>query len=414
MDYSAEVSESLVSVREVPSGGGLSLVRGILTAGVNCGIKKNKKDLAIIYSETVCTAAGVFTINPFRAAPVIVSESHLQNSLAQAIVVNSGNANACTGAAGLEDAEKMADITADALHISSDKVIVASTGMIGQRLPMDKIRDGILAASAKLSNSADSQEAAEAIMTTDTFLKSVAVEMDLSGRKVYLAGIAKGAGMIKPNMATMLSFLCTDAAIEPKLLNKALRQAVDQSFHAITIDGDTSTNDMVIILANGLAHNTCLAEENDPDFARFQDAMNHVTLKLAKMIVRDGEGARKFVEITVRRARDREEARQIAFAVAESPLVKTSFSAGRCMWGRILAAVGYAGIPIEPDKIDVFYGPVQVVSKGLGTGKDAEANTIMEAKELQITIDLDLGREEAKIYTCDLSTEYVTINMGYS
>jgi len=412
MDYSVEVKEDLTSVREKVDAG-LSLVRGILTAGVSCGIKKNKKDLAIIYSEVECTAAGVFTINPFRAAPVIVSEAHLQDSRAQAIIANSGSANACTGAQGLEDARNMAAIGAEALHIASNRIIVASTGMIGRRLPMDKIRDGILAASAKLSRDG-SAEAAEAIMTTDTFAKSAAVEFDLSGSRVNLAGIAKGAGMIKPNMATMLSFLCTDVSIEARLLNKALRQAVDQSFHAITIDGDTSTNDMVVILANGLAQNPCLMTEDSSDFARFQEALNYVTLKLAKMIVKDGEGATKFVEIKVKRARNRDEARQIAYSVAESPLVKTSFSGGRCMWGRILAAVGYSGIPVEPDKVSVFFGPVQVVSKGVGTGKEVEANGIMEGKEIQIVIDLDLGQEEATIYTCDLSTEYVNINMGYS
>ena len=398
---------------EILSDGGLSSVRGILTAGVSCGIKKDdKKDLAIIYSEKECTAAGVFTINPFRAAPVIVSEAHLQDSLAQAVIVNSGNANACSGPEGLKDAKEMAQIGASALKISSNRIIVSSTGMIGRRLPMDKIRQGIFAASAQLSRSVHG-EASEAIMTTDTFAKSVAVEMELCGQKVYLAGIAKGAGMIKPNMATMLSFLCTDASIEAPLLKKALQQAVDQSFHAITIDGDTSTNDMVILLANGLAQNTCLTEE-DSHFAAFQEALNFVTLQLARMIVRDGEGASKFVEIVVRKARSREEARQIAYSIAESPLVKTSFAGERCMWGRVLAAIGYSGIPVEPDCISLFYGPVQVVSKGTGTGREAETATMMQGKEIRITVDLNLGQEEARIYTCDLSREYVTINMGYS
>ncbi|MEW5801429.1 MAG: bifunctional glutamate N-acetyltransferase/amino-acid acetyltransferase ArgJ [bacterium] len=415
MEYPAEVNEineEPVSVSELLTDGGLTSVRGILTAGINCGIKKQKKDLAIIFSEKECTAAGVFTVNPFRAAPVIVSEAHLQSSRAQAIIVNSGNANACTGDAGLEDAEEMARIGASALEISSDKIIVSSTGMIGQRLPMDKIRQGIPAAALQLSRSVP-DEAVEAIMTTDTFPKSTAVEMDLSGHKAYLAGIAKGAGMIKPNMATMLSFLCTDVSIDAPMLKKALHRAVDESFHAITIDGDTSTNDMVIILANGLAGNTCLTEENS-DFATFQEALNLVTLKLAKMIVRDGEGATKLVEIRVRTARSCEEARKIAYTIAESPLVKTSFCAERCMWGRILAAIGYSGIPVEADKVDLFYGPVQVVSNGSGTGREAETATLMKDREIQITVDLNLGQKEARIYTCDLSKDYVNINMGYS
>ena len=412
MEYSVEATEDPALAGEILSDGGLSSVRGIKTCGISCGIKKDKKDLAIIYSEKECTAAGVFTINPFRAAPVIVSEVHLQDSVAQAIIVNSGNANACTGADGLKDAQEMAEIGASALQIPSDRIIVSSTGMIGKRLPMDNIRKGIFAASAQLSRSVHS-DAAEAIMTTDTFAKSVAVEIDLSGHKVCLAGIAKGSGMIKPNMATMLSFLCTDASIEAPLLKKAFRQAVDQSFHTITVDGDSSTNDMVILLANGLAQNTCLTEENS-DFVKFQEALNFVTLQLAKMIVRDGEGATKFVEIVVRKARSREEARQIAYTIAESPLVKTSFAGERCLWGRILAAIGYSGIPVEPDSIDLFYGPVQVVSKGTGTERESETATMMQGKEIRITVDLNLGQEVARIYTCDLSREYVTINMGYS
>ncbi|MGA1876316.1 MAG: bifunctional glutamate N-acetyltransferase/amino-acid acetyltransferase ArgJ [bacterium] len=392
--------------------GSLRSVRGIHTAAVSCGIKKGRKDLAVIYSEVEGNAAGVFTTNVFRAAPVLISEAHLQNLRAQAIVVNSGNANACTGTVGLENAREMARVTADALHLPSDRVIVSSTGMIGTQLPMDNIREGITRAARGLSRSGP-DEAVEAIMTTDTFPKSATVKIDLAGHEVFLSGIAKGAGMIKPNMATMLCFLCTDAAISPPLLKKALLWATDQSFHIISIDGDMSTNDMVILLANGLAQNNPITEE-DETFALFQEALNFVTLQLALMIVRDGEGATKCIEILVRGARSQGEARQIAYTIAESPLVKTAFHGERCLWGRILAAIGYSGISIIPDRVDLFYGPIQIVSKGAGTGQESAAVDILKQKEIKVVADLNLGYEEARVFTCDFSKDYVTINMGYS
>jgi len=392
--------------------GSLLSVRGIHTAAVSCGIKKDKKDLAVIYSEVEGNAAGVFTTNAFRAAPVLISEAHLQNSRAQAIVVNSGNANACTGTVGFENARETAKITADALHLPINKVIVASTGMIGIQLPMDRIREGVAKAARDLRRSVP-DESAEAIMTTDTFPKSVTVKINLPEHEVFLSGIAKGAGMIKPNMATMLCFLCTDAVISPRLLKKALLWATDQSFHVISIDGDMSTNDMVILLANGLAQNTPITEENDA-FSLFQEALNFVTLQLALMIVRDGEGATKCIEILVRGARNKGEAKQIAHTIAESPLVKTAFHGERCLWGRILAAIGYSGISIIPDRVNLFYGPVQIVSKGAGTGQESAALEILKQKEIKIMVDLNLGGGEARVFTCDFSKDYVTINMGYS
>ena len=390
----------------------LTSVRGIYTAGVSCGIKKDKKDLAIIYSEKESRAAGVFTNNVFRAAPVLVSQEHLQDQRARAIVVNSGNANACTGSVGLQNAREMAKITAKTLHLTEKTVLVASTGIIGTQLPMDKIRAGIKKAAEQLTHSGP-DKAAEAIMTTDTFPKSMAVEMNLSGKKCYLAGIVKGAGMIKPNMATMLGFLCSDVSIEIPLLKKALQKAVDQSFNTLTIDGDTSTNDMVIILANGLAQNNPIAEENK-DFSLFQKALYFVTRQLARMIIQDAEGATKFIEILVKGARSLKEAKQIAYSIAESPLVKTSFFGERCLWGRIMAAIGYAGVSINPDKIDLYYGPIQLISKGISTGREIETSEILKQKEIQITVNCNLGNDEAKILTCDLSKEYITINMGYS
>ena len=392
--------------------GGLHNVKGIYTAGVSCGIKKGNKDLAIIYSEKESQAAGVFTTNIFRAAPVLITQKHLQNSRAQAIVVNSGNANACTGSMGLKNAQEMAKITAKALHLAEGNVLVASTGIIGTSLPMDKIREGISSAAGQLTHIGP-DKAAEAIMTTDTFPKSMAVEMNLSGKKSYLAGIAKGAGMIKPNMATMLSFLYTDASIDAQLLKKALKEAVDQSFNTITIDGDTSTNDMVILLSNGLAKNNTLTEENT-DFFIFQEALHFVTRQLARMIIKDGEGATKFIEIHVTGARNKKEAKHIAYTIAESPLVKTAFFGERCLWGRIIAAIGYSGVSLKPEKIDLFYGPIQIISEGISTGREIEVAKILKQKEIKITVNLNIGQEEAKILTCDLSKEYIAINMGYS
>lgn len=393
--------------------GALSTVQGFQTSSVHCGLKKVNKDLLLIFSEKPSCASGVFTKNLVQAAPVIISKNHLQNAQAQAIIINSGNANACTGQQGLNDALEMATKTAQLLNISTEQVLVCSTGVIGKHLDMEKIRLGISQAVQDLGQSSD-QEVMEAIMTTDTFPKSSSVEITLGGKKVYLAGIAKGAGMIKPNMATMLCFLLTDVAISPNLLNLALHNAIEQSFNTITIDGDTSTNDTALILANGLANNPKLEEKNN-DFSLFQEALNFVTHSLAHMIVQDGEGATKCIHLKILKARTYEEAKQIGYCIAESPLVKTALCGQRCLWGRIMAAIGYAGVSsIRSEQIDIFYGPIQVVEKGQGTEKITEAEIYLKEKEITITIDLNQGKAEAIIYTCDLSRDYVTINMAYT
>ncbi len=394
--------------------GGINSVKGIYSAGVCCGLKEGKEDLALIYSEKISDAVGVFTTNAFQAAPVLVTQEHLKQKRAQAIIINSGNANACTGKIGFDNANQMAQLTASALNLPTESVLVASTGMIGKQLPMGKISSGIKKAADNL-NRLSTDTTARAIMTTDTFPKEIAIEMELSSeRKARLAGIAKGSGMIRPNMATKLCFLCTDLSIKPTILEKIFRKAVNQSFNNITVDGDMSTNDMALLLSNGLAGNACCRECDLEDLATFQDALTYVCAHLAKMIIQDGEGATKMIEISVQGALKQEEAKRAAYAIAESPLVKTSFFGERCLWGRILAAIGYCGIRVNPELVDVYYGPIQIVSKGTGTNQEAEAEKILQQKHINLLVNLHLGSEQAKILTCDLSKEYVTINMGYS
>lgn len=399
----------------------LTLPELFVASGVAAGIKKTgAPDLALIVSETPCTAAAIFTQNRFAAAPVTYDRSVLAYNAEgiQAVLINSGCANACTGSEGMANARRMAELAEQALGLNPYQCLVMSTGVIGVQLPMPRLADGIPAAVQALS-AAGFDAAAQAIMTTDTRPKTAHAALVLSGGEtVHLWGMAKGAGMIHPNMATLLAVVLTDIAITPALLDQALHHAVTRSFNAITVDGDTSTNDTLAVLANGAAGNETL---EDPDFAAFQAALATVCASLAQQIVRDGEGATKFVTITVNGAATIDDAQRAAKAIAHSPLVKTALYGGDANWGRILAAVGYSGAAVEPDRAALYFGsasagldPLQVVAAGQPLPYDETAATARFAQpEIEIRVELGLGPGEATVWTCDLSHGYVDINGHY-
>ncbi|HEY8463450.1 MAG TPA: bifunctional glutamate N-acetyltransferase/amino-acid acetyltransferase ArgJ [Bacillota bacterium] len=393
--------------------GGVTAPQGFVAGGLACGIKPNQQaDLALIYSEIPAQAGGLFTTNQVQAAPVIVSKRHLQAGVAQAIIANSGNANACNGPEGEDAAIAMAQAAADFLKIDPRMVLIASTGVIGVRLPVERIQ-AALAAQPRFLSSNGSSMAARAIMTTDTFIKEIAVEFELDGVKTRIGGIAKGSGMIHPNLATMLGFITTDAAIDASLLQKALGVAGDYSFNRVTVDGDTSTNDTLLILANGKAQNTVINQENEA-YQLFLEALKLVCLELAKMLVRDGEGASKFVEIKVTGAGSETEALQVGKTIATSNLVKTALFGEDANWGRILAAAGYSGVALRPELINIYLGDLLVCRGGTGLDFDeARAKAILGQKELLITVDLGSGNQEASVWTCDLTYDYVKINGSY-
>jgi len=392
--------------------GGITAPSGFKGAAAHCGIKKAKLDLALIFSEVPSQAAGVFTVNKIVAAPVKLDRKKIKKGKFKAIIVNAGNANACTGKKGLEDAKETARFTALALGIKAEEILVSSTGIIGKNLPMERLKIGISSLMHRLSKE-NHQSVAEAIMTTDSFLKESAWQTTIAGRRIKIGGVAKGAGMICPNMATMLCFLTTDANISKKLLRKALREAVDNSFNAITIDGDQSTNDMVIILANGLAHNKKIEKENK-DFLKFKEGLNLVAQFLAGKIVEDGEGATKFIEIMVKGASNGREAEKAARAIARSNLVKTSFFGADPNWGRIMAALGSSVIKLKEEKIDIYYGDRPVVKKGKAFDfSPARIYRLLKNRKISILVNLGIGKGEKKILTTDLSPEYIKINAGY-
>lgn len=392
--------------------GGVTAARGFRAAGVRCGVKTSGLDLAIICSDRDCSAAGLFTTNAFKAASVILNRERLASGRARAIVANSGNANACTGERGLKDAERICRRAGELLGISADLVLNASTGVIGVPLPMQKIECGIEEAVNSLSESGG-KAAAAAIMTTDTRPKLSAYEIELDGRQVRIGGICKGAGMICPNMATMLCFITTDAHIGPDVLKKSLASAVERSFNSLTVDGDMSTNDSVIVLANGAAGCGPM-REGSSQHELFEQALNQVCLDLAKAIARDGEGATKYVEVQVTGAATYDDAKAAAMAVANSPLVKTAVFGEDPNWGRVLCAVGRSGARIVPERTSLFFGDVEIVSRGEPTGIDPEtARRPMLEPELVITVDLGVGAAGATAFTCDLSYDYVRINAEY-
>jgi glutamate N-acetyltransferase/amino-acid N-acetyltransferase len=406
---------------EVP--GGITAPQGFKAAGVVAQVRKRgRRDLALIYSEAPAVAAGLFTRNLVKAAPVLLSQKHIKNGWAQAIVANSGIANSYMGPQGKADALRMAKVAAKSLKVPVKDVVVASTGVIGEPLPMDKITAGIQDAAAALSQDGGAA-AAEAIMTTDTAPKEYAVRLSLSTGKpagsrrkqnlITIGGMAKGSGMIHPNLATMLSFLTTDAVIEWEALDAALRYAADRSYNAVSIDGDTSTNDMVVILANGLAGNTPITTDA-AEFGAFRDALLEVCTKLAKMIAHDGEGATKYLEVKVRGARSEEGARQIARTIAGSNLVKSALFGEDANWGRIITAAGYAGVPFDPDQVTVWIGDLKMADAGTGLAFDEErAKQILGGREVDVTLDLNQGEAGGVAWGCDLTYDYVRINANY-
>ena len=392
---------------------GVTFPKGFKAAGVKAGIKKSGNlDLAVIYTEKEAAVAGTFTQNRVAAAPVFASKEVVANGKAHAIVANAGCANACTGEQGDKDAHRMQRLAAEALGCKEKEVIVGSTGVIGVTLPMDKIETGIKAAIGELS-AEGSVNAGNAIITTDTYSKACAVSAKIGGREVRFGAIAKGSGMIRPNMATMLAFLTTDAAIDQKLLQKALSEVVEKTFNMISVDGDMSTNDMAIVLANGEAGNVKIEEEG-ADYEAFKAVLHDVCRGLAKHIASDGEGATKFLTIHVTSAKDFADAKQVGMAVANSPLVKTAFFGEDPNWGRVICAVGYSGIPMEGEKTVVKFGGIPVYAHGVPVSVDEEAmKKVMAEHDILIDIDLGMGHAEATVWTCDFSYEYVKINGEY-
>lgn len=388
------------------------IVQGFKASAVVSGLKKgNALDVALIVSEREAAVAGVFTTNKVRAAPVLLSERHVKNGKARAIIANAGNANACTGSPGLNDARTTADLVGKALGMSAEEVLVASTGVIGQRLNM-----GVVARAIPLLTEALSPDAlplvAKAIMTTDSFPKISSFEGQAGGRPYRIMGIAKGAGMIMPHMATMLCFILSDISIDPDTLKRALLSSVRSTFNRITVDGDTSTNDMVLVMANGLAGNGVLSAG---EYDIFAGGLRDVMGDLARMIVRDGEGATKLVSVDIKNAFSSSDALKAARTVANSSLVKTAFYGQDPNWGRIVAALGRAEIEMIEERVDIWIDEVQIVAGGLGRGAEAEkrAAEIMTRKEFTLTIDLHQGAYHDRMVTCDLTHEYVTINADY-
>ena len=385
---------------------------GFKAAGVAAGIKAKGPDLALLVADSGCTAAGVFTTNRAQAAPVLVSKQHLADGLARAVVVNAGCANAGTGPRGLEDAREMAKATARALGCRASEVVVASTGVIGVALPMQRVRRGIVEAAVALSGDGG-PAAARAILTTDTRPKETVVEFSLDGRTARIGAMAKGSGMIAPNLATMLAFFTTDAGVEPRLLRRALREAVGESLNRITVDGDTSTNDMAVLLASGALPARAILEEG-ADFDAFRAALLEASRRVACMIVRDGEGATRVAEVRVEGARTASDADRIARTVAESPLVKTALHGADPNWGRILAAVGRSGVDLHMDQVDLFLGDVWVAEAGRARDYDEDlAHQAMLADAVRIRIRLRSGEASGWMWTCDFSRAYVDINASY-
>lgn len=393
--------------------GSVTAPLGFVANGIKSGIKKDRLDLGVIVSKVPALAAGVFTTNELKAAPVKISEARVRSGKAQAIAVNSGNANCLTGARGFKDAIGIARCVSRALWIDEKDVLVASTGVIGKPLPMDKIGPAILKLVKGLSR-ANERKVAEAILTTDTHPKRIAVSVKIGNKAVKIGGIAKGAGMICPNMATMLSFLTTDANIELKALRDSLEEAVENSFNAITVDGDMSTNDTVLVLANGLAGNS-LIRSGTKEYKIFSDALNRVTSYLAKEMVKDAEGATKLIEIQVKGARSSDDAKKIAKHIANSNLVKTAIAGENPNIGRIASAAGSSGVKLNEAKLDIYLDGVKAVGGGNVIYKNmAKVGDILKKKEIAITVDLNRGYNSAKVLTCDLTEEYIRINARYN
>ena len=389
-------------------------VSGFLFSGISIGIKKDgARDLGLIYSEVPAQVAGLFTTNAVKAAPVQIDMERIKRGVCQAVIVNSGNANACTGSQGLKDARRVSSLLAKQLGINENRVLLSSTGIIGVPLPVKTIEEAVPELVEALSPEAW-MKTVESIMTTDAFPKVEAAECRIEGKRVKLCGMVKGAGMICPNLATMLSFLITDANIQASLLRWMLQQAGEESFNRITVDGETSTNDTVLLLANGKADHSLLYRE-DRRAEMFLSMLSEICQELAKKVVKDGEGATKFVDILVKGARNREDAKKAAYTIAHSPLVKTAFFGEDANWGRVLSALGHSGIKMNPNRVDVFFDKFPIVKGGMGIGGQYEekAGHVLKKRSYQVIIDLHQGKNQFSVFTTDLSIDYVKINASY-
>ena len=397
--------------------GGVCAAKGFKAGGIHCGIRKNrtKRDLALIVSEKKAAAAAVYTTNLVKGAPLTVTKAHISDGYAQAVICNSGNANTCN-ANGIEIAEQTCELLGAELNISAEDIVVASTGVIGQPLDITPIKNGIPSLVKSLS-AVGSENAAEGIMTTDTKVKEIAVSFEIGGKTCKIGGIAKGSGMIHPNMATMLVFITTDCAISPEMLKKALSTDIKETFNMISIDGDTSTNDMVTVLASGMAENTEITEQND-DFKTFMKALNTVTVALCRMIAGDGEGATKLLECEVGGAKDKQTAKTVAKSVICSSLLKAAMFGADANWGRVLCAIGYSGAQVDVNKIDVAFkskaGQIEVCKNGSGVDFSEDiAKKILSEKEIEILVCLNSGEQKSTAWGCDLTYDYVKINGDY-
>lgn len=397
---------------------GVTAPKGFLASGIHCGLKKNnlKLDLALIYSEVQANAAGIYTKNKVKGAPIYITKEHLSNKKAQAIIVNSGNANTCNGNDGLVKAKRMAELQGKALRLKTSDILVASTGVIGVPLNIDAIKDGIPMLTERLSKEGH-EDAATAIMTTDTYKKQLAFEFKIKDKVVTIGAMAKGSGMIEPNMGTMLSFITTDLNISGEMLSEALKESTKISYNRVSVDGDTSTNDMVLVLANGLASNKEIVEKND-DYYTFIDVLNTLNITLAKMIAKDGEGATKLIECIVSNCKSEKDAEILSKSVINSPLVKTAIFGSDANWGRVLCALGYSGVNINPDKVNLSFkssvGEVEVCKDGMPLPFDeVKAKEILLKDEIQILISMNSGKYSSKAWGCDLSYDYVKINGDY-
>lgn len=390
---------------------GVTYAKGFKAAGVACGIKKNgEPDLAVVLCDNAAQAAGVFTRNAVKGHSLLLAQKNVRSGRAQAVIINAGNANACMGSQGDDDAQKMAQLAAQRFGCAPEDVLTASTGVIGMPLPVERIQAGLEGMTLSAEGGAD---AARAIMTTDTVKKQAQASVEIGGCEVRIGGMAKGSGMIHPDMATLISVLTTDAAISAKALSRALKEAADASFNRISVDGDTSVCDQVMLLASGLS-GCAEIQEDTADYALFLNALEDVCIKLARMLAADGEGATKLLTIAVRRARTQADAHKIANAIAKSPLCKTAAFGNDANWGRLLTAAGYSGALFDPAKVDIFIGGVQVCAKGGGLAFD-EAAALRELRQSEViyTIDLDDGDANETVWTCDFSLDYVRINADY-
>ena len=397
--------------------GGVCAAKGFKASGIHCGIRKSrtKRDLSLIFSEKPASCAAVYTTNLVKGAPLDVTKSHISDGIAQAVICNSGNANTCN-ADGIEIAEKMCDLLAKELKIKASDVVVASTGVIGQKLDITPIKNGIPQLVSELSQYGN-ENAAEGIMTTDTVKKELAVNFQIGDKTCTIGGMAKGSGMIHPNMATMLVFITTDIAISPKMLKKALSTDIANTFNMVSVDGDTSTNDMVTVMANGMAGNS-LIDSDGPDFEIFMQALNTITVSLCRMIAGDGEGATKLLECKVTGASDKQTAKTVAKSVICSSLLKAAMFGADANWGRVLCAIGYSGAKVDVNKIDVSFkssqGTIDVCKNGAGVDfSEEKAKDILLQKEIDILVELNSGKEEATAWGCDLTYDYVKINGDY-